>query len=72
MKLFILICLTKGGYDFLFGTSLENCLLRDKKRQATTVGSKHSLRSLFLSNDNSDSREVGKLHNNVSIKYYSK
>ncbi|XP_064537669.1 uncharacterized protein RhoGAP102A isoform X2 [Drosophila montana] len=47
------------GRDILFGTSLESCLSRDRKRAGgMDTGSKHTLTSVFSS-------RVGKLNDNV-------
>ncbi|KAH8398912.1 hypothetical protein KR222_011201 [Zaprionus bogoriensis] len=52
-----------SGRDSLFGMSLENCLLRDKKQENTR--SKQSITSVFRSSDNSSKCKVGKLNGNV-------
>ncbi|ACY70540.1 hypothetical protein DVIR88_6g0077 [Drosophila virilis] len=48
-----------NGRDILFGTSLESCVSRDRKRGGEmATGSKHTLTSVFAS-------RVGKLNDNV-------
>ncbi|KAH8376038.1 hypothetical protein KR093_010537 [Drosophila rubida] len=51
--------------EFLFGTSLESCLSKDRNQTSVKAGSK-SLTSIFRSSNNtSNCGRIGKLNNNV-------
>ncbi|XP_032597948.2 uncharacterized protein LOC6570327 [Drosophila grimshawi] len=55
-----------NGRDILFGAPLENCLSRDRKRAGDSeCGSKHSLTSVFHSNNDNRCRRGGQSNDNI-------